>query len=266
MGTKLKLFDTLKYIEIETHSACTRCCPWCLFGAYPNLRPSGIEYLDTIYITNILYDLRRNNYSGAIGLYSINEPLMDERIISGELIRLCKEILGQHVVVTITTNGDLLTYKIANHLFAHGLDHMKISCYEKDRYKEMKRLFEKHFNISVTDQTRYWNGGFESNRAGALRKSRLFIPNSCYYPFYRSAIGWDGEIRICYNDFLNNIKIGNIKCYNFSDIMHTKENIEIRKNIRTNRHNFFPCCNCNINVPQKKMDDFNNKIKTYIEV
>lgn len=46
----MNIFDTLKYIEIETHSACTRECPWCLFGAYPDFRPSEQTFLDTEYI------------------------------------------------------------------------------------------------------------------------------------------------------------------------------------------------------------------------
>lgn len=66
-----------------------------------------------------------------IALFSINEPLLDERILNGKLIRDCKTVFQEQVLVGLTTNGDLLTPTVADMLFESGLDILKISCYRR---------------------------------------------------------------------------------------------------------------------------------------
>lgn len=61
-----------------------------------------------------------------IALFSINEPLLDERISSGRLIRDCKRIFDDQVLVSLTTNGDLLSPAAVEILFRNGLDQLKM--------------------------------------------------------------------------------------------------------------------------------------------
>ena len=122
----MNIFQTLCYIEIETVSSCTRKCSWCLFGAYPDHRPSQTQYLDIEVIHNVFRTLKRNNFKGMIALFSINEPLLDERISSGRLIRDCKRIFDDQVLVSLTTNGDLLSPAAVEILFRNGLDQLKM--------------------------------------------------------------------------------------------------------------------------------------------
>lgn len=258
------VFDKLKYIEIETHSACTRKCTWCLFGAYPDFRPKTQAFLDEKLITDIFLDLKLNGFCGVIGLFSIDEPLMDERIVNGKLIRTCREILGNNVCITITTNGDLLTKELADFLFSYGLDFMKISCYEKSRYLKMKKIFSNCNNVFVLDQTRYIDGKYESNRGGALMLKSEVSFNSCFFPQYRITIGWDGELRICYHDILQKMKIGNIKSRNLFDILTDTEFLRTVKTIECDRQSIVPCNNCNVRGNEQKMLKFNHEIEKYM--
>lgn len=255
----MSIFDTLKYIEIETHSACTRECPWCLFGAYPEFRPQKLTFLETKYIYDTFENLYAHDFSGVIGLFSINEPLMDPRIVSGQLIRACKEILGKNVLVTITTNGDLLTNTLADQLFSFGLDTMKISCYSTEQFVKFEKIFGNYPNVTILDQTRYLEGKFESNRGGSLFNAPISF-DSCYYPKYRTVVGWDGEVRICYNDVLQQRKIGNIKNIPLFEILESDEMYALRERIRTQRRFETPCCNCNVRGHEEKLIQSNQTI------
>lgn len=260
----MNIFDTLKYIEIETHSACTRECPWCLFGAYPDFRPSEQTFLDTEYIYATFRNLYEHGFLGVIGLFSINEPLMDIRISSGQLITACKKIFRGNVLVTITTNGDLLTQPLVDHLFSCGLDSLKISCYSIERFFKFKKMFSSYSTVVVLDQTRYLDGKFESNRGGSLFDSPISF-NSCYYPQYRAAIGWNGEVRICYNDILQKKKIGNIKNMPLCEILESNKMSILRENIRTQRFSEIPCCNCNVCGHEEKLIQFNQTINDELQ-
>lgn len=259
-------FDKIRYIEIETHSACTRRCNWCLFGAHPYFRPEQQQFLSDVHIHNILYDLKKNNFQGVIGFFSFNEPLLDQRIIDGSLFRRSKQILGNNVLISITTNGDLLSKELLCSLFDAGLDFIKISCYEFDRYKKMCTLFGNNPKVIVLNQTRYNKGEYESNRGGSLGVSHLTTNfTSCYFPQYRIAIGWDGEIRVCYHDVLQRIKIGNVKSEPLSGILNSQRYIQLLDAIQNSRQTYFPCSICNVCGEEKKFIDSNDKILKQLE-
>lgn len=257
----MKPFDKIRYIEIETHSACTRKCNWCLFGAHPNFRPEKQQLLDDEYILNILYDLRENDFCGAIGFFSINEPLLDQRIVNGSLFRKSKQILGNNVLISIITNGDLLNEELLDSLFTSGLDFIKISCYESERYEELNSLYKDNAQIIVLDQTRYNRGEYESNRGGSLGVTHLNTSyTSCFFPQYRIAIGWDGEVRICYHDVLQRVKIGNIKRSRLSSILNSEQYAQLIYDIQYSRQSFFPCYLCNVCGDEKNFLESNKKI------
>lgn len=127
-----KLNRMLEYVEIETCSSCTRKCPWCLYGQIEGFADQPFEILETLYIEKILYELLENNFKGTISFYSMNEPMLDERIIDGKLFRLCKKIMGEAVKIKLNTNADLLTEQILKQMKESGLDFVSISCYDMD--------------------------------------------------------------------------------------------------------------------------------------
>lgn len=260
-------FDKIRYIEIETHSACTRKCNWCLFGAHPNFRSEKQQFLEDEYILSVLYDLKENGFRGAIGFFSINEPLLDQRITNGSIFCKCKQILGDNVLISITTNGDLLNEELLANLFVSGLDFIKISCYETERYESLSQLYKDNKRIIVLNQTRYNWGEFESNRGGGLDCSHLNTNHtSCYFPQYRIAVGWDGEVRICYHDILQRVKIGNVKYSRLSSILSSERYTQLTHDIQHSRQSVFPCSICNVYGNEKKFLKSNEAILKQLKV
>ncbi len=239
----------LNYLEIETCSLCNRTCPWCLFGQLPNFRGDKLQFLDTFYIEKTLNELNQNQFKGVISFYSMNEPLLDERITNGSLFRLCRKILSNaYVKIRINTNGSLLDSENVGRMFNSGLDNMFISCYDENMLNKAKNLQKEYEKISILDYTNEKAKLLKFNRAGSIKSYSEFVvenKKSCTFPIYSSVIGFDGEIRLCCNDALGQIKLGNIKNENFYDILNSKKTSKLRNQILINRENVFPCNICN---------------------
>lgn len=236
------------YLEIETCNLCNRTCPWCLFGQLPNFRGDELQFLDTVYIEKILNELTQNQFKGVISFYSMNEPLLDERIKDGSLFRLCRNILSDtDVQIKINTNGSLLDDNIVK-MFNSGLDNMCISCYDDNMLNRAKSLQKEYPSIVVLDYTNEKAGILKFNRAGSIKSYSGFVnenKKSCTLPLFSSVIGYDGEVRLCCNEALGQIKLGNIKSENLYDILNSKEMKKLRNKILINREEVFPCDICN---------------------
>lgn len=251
----MNIFNTLRYVEIETCSSCTRKCKWCLFGCYPDNRPIDNQLLETDVIEMVLEDLKRNQFDGMIALYSINEPLLDTRIQSGEIIYLCKKILGDSAKISLTSNGDLLNKTITRKLFSCGLDRLKISCYDDKGYEKAQRIRAINEQILVLDQRRYTKGECESNRGGSIKSLRNLDRSfsSCYMPQYRTVVGWDGQVRLCPHEMLGKISLGNVYEKMLSEILMNKQTVKLRTFLKKNRKQVYPCNLCNIDGSEHYM-------------
>lgn len=241
------IFRSLQYVEIETCSHCTRKCSWCLFGADREERRT-FKLLEDNYIFNVLYDLKEIGFSGTIAFYSINEPLLDERIRTGELILEARKIVGDSIAINIITNGDLLDLKVAEALFTNGLSSLSVSCYDNKTFERASSLKQKNNRIGLLDQRRYLKGNWESNRSGYLFKN---VENSykdapCFMPYFRTVIGWDGRIRICPHDMIGSVSLGNIKESRLLDLLRSEEYIRFRKSLSSCRKDSIPCKECNV--------------------
>lgn len=237
--------ESLKYVEIETCNQCTRTCSWCLFGVKENDR-GKLKLLDQQVIFNVFNGLKRIGFSGTVALYGINEPLLDWRITSGLLISKAREILGSEVCLSLTTNGDLLNLDVIRILFEAGLDSLSISCYEEDSLRKANKFAQNEQRIKVLDQRRYHDGLWESNRAGFLTKDTVKKYEGCTMPYFRTVIGWNGELRICPHEMTGVISIGNIYEKDFIDVLESERYELVRKKILTCRQEVCSCKQCNI--------------------
>jgi len=239
----------LYFIAIETCNLCNRSCPWCLFGQLPNFRGKELKLLDTSYIKKVFLELKENSFSGIISMFDINEPLLDERIKDGSLIRLGREIFGNaDIKLNVTTNGDLLTEEIINNLIDAGVDDLCVSCYD-NVILEKSRRFQKDFpSIIILDYTSEKASELKLNRAGSIKSYTGYVPEknkSCMLPTFSTVIGYDGEIRLCFNDAVGHIKFGNIKNESFYEIINSKKMTRLRNEICVDRRSIFPCNVCN---------------------
>nr|WP_295680152.1 radical SAM/SPASM domain-containing protein [uncultured Lachnoclostridium sp.] len=238
----------LEYVEIETCSSCTRKCPWCLYGQVEGFADQPFEILKTSYIEKILYELLENNFKGTVSFYSMNEPLLDERIIDGSLFRICKKILGDAVKIKLNTNADLLTEEILKGMKESGLDFASISCYDMEVLNKVKEYYHKFKGVNCRDYTNENQNKLKYNRAGSI-ESITDLDNTnfatCHMPYYTTVIGYDGKVRLCAFDSLGQIDIGSIKEQNLFDILNSDRMKKLRKEILNNRMNIAPCNKCN---------------------
>ena len=237
----------LRYIEIETCNLCTRRCPWCLYGQINGFADRKFEILETEFIKNILNELKENNFSGMICLYSMNEPLLDQRICNGYLIDLCREILGEKVIIKINTNGDLLTETILSRL-VDKCDILQVSCYDKQVYENILPYKKKYPSFELIDFSGVKREKLKYNRAGSIENIMNFKNknvNSCHLPYYTTVIGYDGNVRLCSFDSLPRIHIGNIKENKIFDILNSPSMKTLRRKIYNDRSNVCPCNECN---------------------
>lgn len=97
------LFQT---IEIETINRCNSTCSFCPVNKHSDTR--DFKIMDLELFKSIINQLKELNYPGSIGLYSNNEPFLDERIV--ELARLAKEELPNNHLYLYTKYKRDFTY------------------------------------------------------------------------------------------------------------------------------------------------------------
>lgn len=245
-----RLNRMLEYIEIETCSSCTRRCPWCLYGQVEGFAERPFEILETSYIEKILYELRENNFNGTVSFYSMNEPLLDKRIVDGSLFRLCKKILGTEVRIKLNTNADLLTEDILIGMKDAGVDFVTISCYDTDILNRVKQYYYKYKGVNCRNYTEGNRENLKYNRAGSI-ESITDLRNtefeSCHMPYYTTIVGYNGNVRLCAFDSLGQVDIGNVKEQKLFDILNSEKMKKLRNEILNNRMNVEPCNKCNFN-------------------
>lgn len=251
----------LNYLEIETCSMCNIKCPWCPFGQIPNFRENKLDFLETIYIRKIFNELKLHQFKGVISFQSLNDPLLDERITNGSLFKLCRKILSyDDVKIRINTNGIFLNNSNIENMLSSGLDKLFISCYTDEILNKAKEYKSKYpYYIEILDYTGERTAELKYDRAGIIKSYSKFVPKettSCTLPIFSSVIGFNGEVRICLNDPLGQLKLGNIKNENLYDILNSEKVRKIRNKIITNRKEVFPCNICNFEVDPKYVFDF----------
>lgn len=246
----------INYIEIETCNVCNRACSWCLYSTVEEYKNRKLEYLDTNYIIKVMEELKEHDFSGIVSLFSINEPLLDERIRDGTLMRLCRNILTDKIKINIVTNGDFLTDEVLYTMIESGLDIINISCYDDEIFGKANMLYKIYsdkikFTIYDFRKTNYFN-----NRAGKVPfgEKNNHTYSFCLYPAFNAYIGWDGEIRLCCNEATRQIRFGNIKNQNLYDILNSKKMRECKRIIVNDRNKFPICSKCNCTGIRLPMD------------
>jgi len=155
---------------------------------------------------------------------------------------------GADIKLNVTTNGDLLTKEIIENLINAGVDDLSISCYDSVILDKSRR-FQRDFPcIKTLDYTCEKVNELKLNRAGSIKSYTGYVPEkdkSCVLPTFSTVIGYDGEIRLCFNDAVGQIKFGNIKNESFYEIINSNKMTKLRNQICVDRRNIFPCNVCN---------------------
>jgi MoaA/NifB/PqqE/SkfB family radical SAM enzyme len=119
----IKPFPLFSLVEIETINRCNNTCTFCPVNRNADTRP--FRLMDRRLFISIMEQLRELGYAGKVGLFSNNEPLLDDRI--SEFAEITRKYLPG-AFISILTNGLLLTVEKLNTLMKY-IDELAIDNY-----------------------------------------------------------------------------------------------------------------------------------------
>jgi len=197
----------------------------------------------------IIQQLEEINYSESISLFSNNEPLLDDRIVSfHEYARKRLPNARIHML----TNGLLLTKELFYQLI-DNLDELII-----DNYNQQLKIIKpvEHIINEIADNktlqdkvTIFMRRPFEvlSSRGGNAYNKQTRIDLSsvkCIYPYQQIVIRPSGKVSLCCNDPLGRYTMGDLKHEKILDIWYGTEFDKARKNLSKGRGNYGNCSQC----------------------
>ena len=246
----------LSTIEINPTELCNRTCSFCP-RHNPTVYPNRNLNMTVETAELLVSQLQEVEYTGDIHITGFGEPTLNPKIVS--LI----EIFSRNFYTEMITNGDRLLngYYSVSQFTNAGLSNLIIDCYDdKAQYEQVCSLMQ-DCKISYRIREHYDTGEEKiielynfTNRAGLMNKQTN--SNPCYLPFYKVFLDWNGDVRICCNDWARNQEsLGNIHERDFADIWMSKKFIDIRKKLSKGDRNKLEACKaCNINGIQQGKD------------
>lgn len=194
-------------VEIETQTNCNRSCSYCPNNIYSR----QFRQMEMPLIKKILNELSCMGFKGRLSFHFYNEPLLDNRLPS--IIRLSRTLIPRSRIV-IYTNGDFLNLDLFRELLQCGCDLLLVTEQENAshdfRWVEQLSLWERDHLFYQT----YKNPEIlYTNRGGLLPhvaeiKEPLCVP--CTAPSTTCVISAEGNVVLCYEDYLERIVMGNV--------------------------------------------------------
>lgn len=237
--------STLRMIEINPIEICNRVCEFCP-RSMPELYPNKNLKTSNELIQKIADDCNSFGYDGRIGFVGFGEPTLHKKII--EQIEILSTIKTLNYL-EINTNGDFLNRDKIKQLKKAGLTHLTVSMYDEDI---SDKLFEMGRGIDIEIVPRHcYPQKFELkivNRNDIFTGKGKTVKRSCYIPFYKMFIDWNGNVLTCSEDWARESNLGNVLDSNIKDIW-LGANIQFyRKHLyKGNRIKCKPCNGCDIN-------------------
>jgi radical SAM protein with 4Fe4S-binding SPASM domain len=209
----MQLFNV---IEIETVNLCTRRCWHCKFGQ--ERKDGPVKWLSNELLEKIADNLKELNFRGRISPFGINEPLMDRRM--PDIVRLFRSSCPDSMI-TLASNGDLLTPEIYRNLLDAGLDGLGLSIYDKESFKKLK-IYWKDPKVRLMDGR---HEPFWENRGGQIKKGKFApkIDKICLRPFHSIVIKPNGDVVLCCSDMYGDVVMGSIAENRLEEIWNSEK-------------------------------------------
>lgn len=188
-------------------------------------------------INEIIDEIALEDYSGEIGFYIYNEPLIDPRLF------LIMDIIKKKVPkcrITITTNAFYFNQVILNELFEYGCDRLTVSAYGD---KEFDRLLSYEINAPYVVYYSRFDDRLDqySESATAIKSERC----SSFVNFV--GISCTGELYLCCMDYERRFKLGNVFERGLKEILSDEKITYYTDNLIDGNRNVCNLCkNCSM--------------------
>jgi radical SAM protein with 4Fe4S-binding SPASM domain len=236
-----------KSVEINPIESCTRRCSFCP-RSDPKKYPSSKNKVSVETCSNIAIELNKINFNGRVGFVGFGEPLLHVNL--EKCIEAIKKHLPKIPYIEVNTNGDLLTSSRIKSLYDSGCTTIAVSMYDKDITDD---ILSKKGDIPIDIIFRHHYDAGKSYNLNIVNRSNitygaeiLNINNSCYIPFYKLMIDWNGDILPCHNDWSRTIKFGNINVIELKEIINSEKFFNFRAALTTGTRSQIPCSKCNV--------------------
>ncbi len=253
-----------KSVEINPIESCTRRCSFCP-RSNPKKYPNTRNRVSVETCKNISIELKKINFTGRVGFVGFGEPLL--HIELEKCISVIREYLPDIPYIEINTNGDLLTSERIYSLYKAGCTDIAVSMYDKDITTDILQkkgstpiniIFRHHY-----DPHKNYNLNIV-NRSNITYGANIYnIDSSCYIPFYKLMIDWNGDILPCNNDWSRTIKFGNINDTELSEIINSEEVFNFRAMLAKGKRTQAPCSKCNVCGVLRGENEFNKFKQKY---
>ena len=235
-------FSKIHTIFIETLTACNLRCSYCPNSVYERGLVKNNQNMEMSLFKKIIQELKQLRWVGEIQPHSYGEPLLDKRL--PELCKYTKDNLPD-CKISIISNGELMTINHYLKLIESGVDRFKITQHlEKEPKGVLSVLDYREKNGDSGVEFTFARLKHINNRGGLVDVKGGKNRQQCNWPDYHLGISFDGQVLFCCNDYLNEVKIGNVKDDKIIDLWNTEYYKTIRKDIRESNFNLDICKNC----------------------
>ncbi len=244
-------------LEINISAMCNRKCFFCP-KANRKLFPNKNEYMSEDFYRNLLEQLATVSFKGRISFCGLSEPYIHKNL--NGLIRLTKKYCP-NCYLDLLTNGDFLTEPNVKAAFDAGLDNMKVSMYDGpeqipllNAIRKACRLTDDQFVIRERYLTVEENFGLTiNNRGGSVNLEVYGIAplkaprkRSCYYPFHKLVLDYNGDVMICPCDWEKRLVVGNLELKTIFEIWNSNVMEKVRMRLINEDRSVPPCTQCDI--------------------
>lgn len=243
-GTQKKLFNKL---EIETINRCNGTCDFCPVNRACDPRP--FRRMDETLFLRIIEQLQALSYSGAVALFSNNEPLLDSRLST--FLRIARQALP-NAFIYLYTNGTLLNKALLFELLPH-LDWIHVDCYTNvpklPQDMEYLRQICQEEKVPPEKISFHLRNRREllTTRAGTApnRSKPSHVHSLCPLPFSQMIIRPDGKVSQCCNDALGQVTLGDLTAQTIEEVWYGTTLETLRANMLADGRSCCELCrNC----------------------
>lgn len=238
-------------IEIETINRCNGNCSFCPVNVKNDTRVE--RRMDETLFYKIVDELREIHYAGRVALFSNNEPLLDDRILS-----FSKHLRNQlpKAQIHLFTNGTLLSIPFFMELIQY-LDELIIDNYNRKpnlipTVKRIKEYIEnsqdeqlrKKVKIMLRnpDETLSTRGGDAPNRN--MEQVLDVYEETCALPYCQMVVRPSGEVSLCCNDPYGKMTLGDLNQEHILDVWYGSKYKEVREKLIRGRRELEHCKRC----------------------
>ena len=235
-------FDQVHTVFIETLTACNLRCSYCPNSVFERGLIKNNQEMDIVLFHKIIDELAELNWVGEIQPHSYGEPLLDKRIV-----KLCSYIKQKlpSSKINIFSNGELLNVDLYKKLVQAGVNIFSVTQHLEKQSKGTLDVIEyRKKNGSENVHFNYKKLNNINTRAGLVEVKAGKLRMECNWPDHHVGISYDGQIMICCNDYLNEVKVGNVKNEKLIDIWHKPIYKKIRDDISSGNLTLNICENC----------------------